>query len=167
MGEGKSLESPHSTRRQATSLLRLHISSSFKGAGAGILGPVNHNGDEEEDVLTQDQRIHARFERDAHVRRALNLCVTCGQSVGQHAEGCAAKLGRVVEAVKEKGSNVARWTDAELGAILRTIDATGVVSRKRYAAERKMRGGSMPAESSIMRRFKSWPLFLDAVLVAS
>jgi hypothetical protein len=137
----------------------------IRGVGADIVAPVNHN-DDEGDEMTQDQRVHARFERDAHVRRTLNLCIECGQSIGQHAEGCATAIGKVVACIKEKGSNTRRWTDADHREILLSICPTGRVSRKRYAAERAVRGGVMAAESSIMRRFKSWPAFLDTVLAA-
>jgi hypothetical protein len=127
------------------------------GARASVLPSVvtHETGDE----VTSDQRVHARFERDAIVRRRLGLCDTCGQVI------CADTCGRVRRSQVEAGSNTRRWTDAELGDLLRSMG--GRVSRKAYAAERKTRGhGSMPAESSVMRRYGNWEKFLDAALAS-
>ncbi len=112
---------------------------------------------EREDApVTADARQTVRYERDAAVRRTLGLCESCGQCIC--ADDC-----RKSSPTHEAGSNTRRWTDAELGDIVRSFDPSGRVSRKKYAAERKTRGGSMPAESSLMRRFGSWDGFLTAI----
>lgn len=111
--------------------------------------------------VTADQRMAVRIERDAKVRRSLPTCGACGQPLGGCLETCEAfGVGEAPAA----GSNTRRWSDVELGSILREMG--GRVTRKQYAVERRKRGGAIPAESSVMRRFGSWAGFLDTCLGA-
>jgi hypothetical protein len=131
----------------------LELSGRARQTSANLV-PSNETGDE----VTSEERIHARFERDAIVRRQLGLCGTCGQVI------CADDCGRVKRSEPVKGANTKRWTDADLRELATSISPDGQPSRKQYEAARKERGrGSMMASCNIMRRFGSWDKFLVAV----
>jgi hypothetical protein len=126
--------------------------------GARTVLPVQTSQEEDHEV-TPELRTHFKIEVNEAVRRSLPQCGACRQPLGSCLDTCEA-FGVGEEHVA--GSNTRRWSDSDLGGILRSMG--GAVSRKAYAAERRRLGGSIPAESSVMRRFGSWQGFLDACL---